>query len=272
VPVVVTAGARLPEAFAAAVGTAIKAAAPVGGKPLLDHVVNALRAAEGVGAIAVVGPVEALRGGTGAAPDHWVEEGATGPENVERGLKALAAREDSRSDGSVLLSASDLPFLHADAVRWLLEHAPGDADIVYPVIRRADHEASFPGSPNVWTPLADGHYTGGSVLLVRPAAIERNRTLIERVFAARKSQIGMAWLLGLPFVAKFARGRLTVAEAEARASRLTGCRCRALVGADPRLGVDIDTWAEYQWAERHVAAGAGGDVAPRKDPSAPCRV
>jgi hypothetical protein len=85
----------------------------------------------------------------------------------------------------------------------------------------------------------------------------------------------MAWLLGLPFVVKFARGRLTVAEAEARASRLTGCRCRALVGADPRLGVDIDTWAEYQWAERHVAATAaagGGDVAPRKDPSAPCRV
>jgi hypothetical protein len=123
----------------------------------------------------VVGPVEPLRAGTGAAPDHWVEEGATGPENVERGLKALAAHEDSRSDGRVLLSASDLPFLHADAVRWLLEHAPGDADIVYPVIRRADHEASFPDSPNVWTPLADGHYTGGSVLLVRPAAIERNR-------------------------------------------------------------------------------------------------
>jgi len=121
---------------------------------------------------------------------------------------------------------------------------------VFPILGRDAYEAEFPNSPNVWTKLKDGPLTGGSVLLVRPAAIERNATLIEKVFEARKSQLGMAKLLGVNIALKFATGRLRVADAEARASAITGCACRVLWDAHPHLACDLDAPAAFTFVER----------------------
>lgn len=148
-----------------------------------------------------------------------------------------------------LVCTSDLPFASADGIEALLQTAPQHADLVFPVVSRADYEARFPGSPNVWTKLSGGEYTGGSCLLVRPDALEKNSALIERVFAARKSQWDMARLLGIGFALRFKMGALTITQAEARASELTGCRCVALLGGDPRLSADVDTMADYNYAQ-----------------------
>ena len=256
VPAVVTAGGRLTGPLADAAGTDLKALAPVGGVPMLARVVTALRGCAGVGRIVVVGPVERVEAlACAAGADTVLPEGATGPENVERGLRDAAAEARTFAHGQALLAATDAAFLTPGAVASLLEQAGalGDADIVFPVIARADYERVFPGSPNVWTPLGGAEWTGGSLQMVRADALERNRALIERVFAARKSQWEMARLLGLGFALRFKMGKLTIADAEARASQLTGCRCRALVGADPRLAADIDDLADWQWAESFAA-------------------
>lgn len=244
-PAVVTAGGRLTGDLAAEAGTTIKALAPIGGTPLIHTALAALRAAKRIGTIAVVGPADALVQ-AGAAGDHTLEEGETGPENVRRGLAAVRA---DAGEGLVVVSTSDLPFVTSEAVDALLERAPADADIVFPVVTREAYLDVFPRSPNTFAPLAGRFYTGGSVLLVRPTAIERNHALIERVFAARKSQTRTALLLGLPFLLRFAARRLTIAQAEARASALTGCRCHALLGADPRLAMDVDTLDDYRYAK-----------------------
>ena len=152
-----------------------------------------------------------------------------------------------------MLTASDLPFLTAEALDDLLDRAPQDADLVFPILRKAHYEAVFPGSPGAWTRLSDGELTGGSTLLVRPAAIEKNAALIERVFEARKSQWAMARLLGLGLALKFGMGKLSIAEAETRASALTGCRCRVVWDAHPHLACDLDDEADFAYAEAHAA-------------------
>lgn len=245
VPAVITAGGRLSGALAGAAGTTLKALAPLGGAPLVAHVLAALRGCKGVGPVALVGPARELANVGGA--DLLLEEGATGPENVQRGLAAVASGE-----GLVLLCACDTPFVTSEAIRHLLSHAPQGADIVFPIVTRERYEAVFPHAPNTWTRLDNQELTGGSVMLVRPAALARNAALIEKLFKARKNQIGMARLLGPGFVLRFLLGKLTVAQAEARASQLTGCRCRALLGADPRLAADIDDLSDYEWAQRHA--------------------
>lgn len=261
IPAVVTAGGRLSGPLAEAAGTTIKALAPVGGAPLIEPMLRALAATPGVGQAVIVGPTRELAVLNGvAATVARIEEGATGTENMRRGLEAVEAEA---GEGHVLLCTSDMPFIEAGAIAWLLDNAPRDADIVYPVIRRADYDAAFPGSPNTWARLAGTEYTGGSILLVRPAAIRRNLALIEQVFHARKSQIGMAGLLGVPFVIRFLTGTLTVPQAEARACALTGCSCRALVGAPPQLAVDIDTLADYQWATARCTAASAAILGAR---------
>ncbi len=247
IPVVVTAGGRIAGELADAAGTTIKALAPVAHKPLIAFMLDAISNAPSVGSVVVVGPPELAPVLAAEYPNVClVPEGQTGPENVLRGLTALRAEI---ANGMALVCTSDLPFASMDAIAALLQTAPPNADIVFPVVSRADYESRFPGSPNVWTKLSGGEYTGGSCLLVRPDALEKNRALIERVFAARKSQWDMARLLGIGFALRFKMGNLTIAQAETRASELTGCKCVAQTGGDPRLSADVDTLADYRYAQ-----------------------
>lgn len=239
-PAVVTAGGRLEGALAQASGQEIKALAALDGQtPLIRQVLGALEDSGVVREAVVVGPLAHLEPHV-SAPHRLIAEGNGGIENLVRGLEAIEA-----GDGFALFAASDLPFLCADSVRWLVQNAPEDADIVFPITDRPRYEARFPQTPGAWARLEGRELTGGSVFLLRPAAIRRNRQLIERAFEARKSQLGMARLLGLGFALRFALGQLSVSAAERRVTELTGCRCRVLHDAHPHLACDLDTHEEW---------------------------
>jgi len=246
VPAVVTAGGRIDGAFAVKTGVEVKALCRLpDGRRLIDVVLGALRETPFVGRIVVVGPLADLADVALPANTTLIAEAATGPENVQRGIQAVA--DGGELPERLLLCTSDLPFVSAESLTQLAGMAPADAEIVYPVAERAVYEAAHRGSPNTFAKLAGREYTGGGAFLIDPRAIVANADLIAAVFHARKSQIGMARLLGLPSVLRFLTGRLTVAQAERRVTELIGCRCRALVGAPVELCADIDSLADYDW-------------------------
>jgi hypothetical protein len=182
---------------------------------------------------------------------HFMEEGQTGPENMVRGLLDLT---EAGVDGWALLCTCDLPFLTGEAICWLLDNAPEEADIVFPIVTKDAYETAFPGSPGTYAPIEGNQYTGGSVFLVRPSAIARNQALIERVFEARKGILSLARLGGFGLLWRLLLGALTIEYVEARASQLTGCRCRAVRHAPPPLAADIDTMEDYRFACGHLTA------------------
>jgi len=94
----------------------------------------------------------------------------------------------------------------------------------------------------------------GCAFLVRPEALERNRETINKTFLARKSQIGMARLLGPLFVARFLTHRLTVADIERRCLSLLGCSGRGIRGCAPELAMDIDGPEDYAMPSNTVRA------------------
>src|ERR1700678_2575089 len=100
---VVTAGGRVDEAFAAAIGTPVKALAPFGGGVLLDAVLAAIRGA-GIPDIAVVGGRE-LEPPRGAA--RLIPAAPDGATNISRALDAWPAGDD------LLFATCDLPFATA---------------------------------------------------------------------------------------------------------------------------------------------------------------
>lgn len=250
-PALITAGGRLAPEVAGASGATVKALALLEGEPFIGRVLAALRASGAISTIAVAGPVETLRA-AGVEADVWAEEGATGPENIQRGIAALRASGTLRGEERLLLCATDVVFLHSDTVRELIRIAAAvpDADIVFPIVRDHHYQRQFPGSPNVYVRLADGAFTGSSVQVVRPAAIEQNLTPIEKAFAARKSQWEMARLLGPAFIWRFVTRTLSSAEAVAKVSALTGLRCHAPIFEDARIAADVDTLADYRFACR----------------------
>jgi molybdopterin-guanine dinucleotide biosynthesis protein A len=243
IPVVITAGGRT--TFG---DHTVKALVTLGGVTFLERVLVILQSAPSVGRITVVGPseIETLTERFGVA---FLLEGKTGIANLQIGLDH--AQKDAGA-GHVLFVASDMPFLTVKSIETLLAVSISDADIIFPVTTKADFDHHFPHCPGAWTKLREGEVTGGSVFLLRPSAIAKNIALLERAFAARKSQVGMASLLGLPFIIAFLTHRLTIPAAERRVSQITGCQCFAYLNAPPELSCDIDTPEEYLWAQKHL--------------------
>ncbi|MGV3722331.1 MAG: NTP transferase domain-containing protein [Actinomycetota bacterium] len=241
--VILMAGGRISGDYAAAAGATVKALVSVGGEPIVRRVARVLRETRGIGRVCVVGPDEVRDAVAGLCA--WSPETGSALGNFKAGLEHLQPAGDSR----LLLCGTDVAALKAAALEDFIQRAPEAGDIWMPVVHRDPFEARFPDGRWVYVPLADGHFTAGSQFLVRPRAVLENLPLIESLFERRKSQVAMAGKLGLPFLFKLLTRRLRVHELEARASTLTGCRCRAVLDCHPELAFDIDNLAEWRYAE-----------------------
>ncbi len=256
IDVVLPAGGRIGGEFADEAGTEVKALIRLGGRTVLERTVVALRATRAMcGALSQSGRIRCGKRAdfvSEARTDVVLPEGDSGPENIFRALRYLrdnpAAGAGTADSRRVLIVTTDLPFLTADALRGFLLACPKTADICLPVITREAFQKPFPDSVNQYVPLRDGHWTLGCAFLVNADALERSRASIERVFAARKSQLAMALLLGPVFVLRFLLLRLGVPDIERRCARILGCAAAAVHGCAPELAYDIDLPGDYRYA------------------------
>ncbi len=215
-------------------GVPNKAFLRVAGKPLVERVVDALRATPQVRRVVVVAP--------DPVPEHLArlchrvlpDQGSL-LANVEAAVAALP-------DASwVLACAADLPLLSPQAVAHFLEAcAARPADFYYGIVRREDLEARFPGARKTFVRVREGSFTGSSLVLLRPDVLERVRPLVGHATEARKNPARLAALLGSAYVVKYLTGRLAVADVERRAFELTGLRGAAVVCPDPEVALDVD--------------------------------
>lgn len=258
VDAILPAGGRIAGAFAAQAGTEIKALIALGGQPMLELTLDALRATQQVGRIVVIGPDELKNHPATRAADAVLPEADSGPANVFRGLQWLEESDGGKqytqsSQGGarrVLVVTTDLPFLTSQAVGGFLEACPLNVDICLPVIRREAFQQRFPNTGGSYVYLSDGAWTIGGIFLFDAAAVTRNRVCIDRVFAARKSGVKMAMLLGPRIIARFLCRRLTVTHVQGRCEQMLGCSGAAVPGCAPELAFDIDLPEEYRYALR----------------------
>jgi GTP:adenosylcobinamide-phosphate guanylyltransferase len=233
--VVILAGAGRQSELTLAENVENKAWIEIGGRPMLAYVLEALQKTGVVGRIAVVGPAAAL------APlmeDYGiiaVAEGDTIPENLSRGVAALAPRSH------FLIASADIPFLTAEAVLDFLQCCkPYSHDVYYPIVSREDNDRRFPGVTRTYVRLRDGVFTGGNIFLASPAGVETALPRLERFFALRKSPLKLAASLGPIFVLKLLTRRLTLAELETHFSSLFGLKGKAVYSSYAEIGTDVD--------------------------------
>jgi GTP:adenosylcobinamide-phosphate guanylyltransferase len=248
--VILPAGGRIDEAFAKEVGTDVKALIRFDGQTILDRTLEALKASGRVKDTVVIGPAQVREAAAGKAT-HSIEEGATGPENIFRGLETVARNNPEAT--KVLLVTTDLPFLTPEIINRFLDACPPDVEIAVPLVRQSEYESRFPGSTATFVRLRDDSWTTGCAYVMDVKAMARIRPSIERVFEQRKSKVGMAKLLGPMFVAKFLAKRITLADVEGKIESLLGCSGKAIMGAPPELAYDIDYIDDYQYAVERMA-------------------
>ncbi len=212
---------------------------PLGDACMVEYVIKALRASGCVGRIVVVGP-EAIRRLPGAAGVEVFEPAGGLMDNVAAGLKHFEAPEN------VLVATADIPLLTPEAVRDFVRRC-GDrrADIYYPVVRDEVVERRYPGGRRTYVRLSDGRFTGGSLVLFRPAVFDRCRAMAQKFALHRKNPLKLAAIVGPVFVLRFLLRRLSLADAEKRVTSLFGVTGRAVVSGYPELAVDVDKPEDY---------------------------
>jgi 2-phospho-L-lactate guanylyltransferase (CobY/MobA/RfbA family) len=256
---VILAGGKAKPELQAVIGQTNRALALVHGKPLLRHVIDAVSTAGMDGG--PLGPITVI----GDLPDDPAYSRL--PDSGDFVANILAGLNAHRDAPYVLISTADLPFLTGAAVAEFVREAHAlaersEAGLVWPVVPVSICYARFPGIKRTALRLRDGELTGGNLALVRPPFLLAHGERIAAAYAARKSPVQLARLLGLGTLGrvvasqKLSPGLLSIAFLETRVSRLLGGPCRALVCASPEIATDLDRPSDF------TAIRASDEAAP----------
>lgn len=212
---------------------------PIAGRPMIAYVVEALAGSRYIRSIIVVGLPPEDRPPLPVPVTHLPAHGDLFS-NAEAGINhAITVNPDL--DG-IVVSSADIPLVTLEIVdRFIEDCLCTDHDVYYGVVERSVMENRFPTSQRSYVHLREGDFAGGDMILVRPGAIAANRDLWRQVADARKSAFSQARILGgiWPVLRLLAR-RMSLAEAEQRASRALNVRGRAVICRDPEVGMDVD--------------------------------
>lgn len=244
---IVLAGGPPDELAAMQPGAANKAFVKIGGVALVTRTLQALRASPSIDRIIVVAPPQTHDDPALAIADERRPDGKKITTSLESGLANLPPNED------VLVSASDMPILTVPAIEDFITRAKArNADIAYGCLEKNVHMAHYPEVPHTWARLRDGTYCGGGLITIKPRALPRLEHFIERLGKARKNPLHLASLFGWDMLARFAFGRLSIAQAEARGSHLLGAPVAAIVSPYAQTAVNVDRVSDIALAEKLV--------------------
>lgn len=229
----ILAGSRpgAPDAVAEAEGVSHKSLVEIAGKPMLAHVVAALRDA-GISRIAVSANDDTVRALALELGCEVLDTG-TGPSaSVAIGLEALGA--------PLLVTTSDHALLKGVWVRDFLNDTPQGSDVAILLARREAIEAAMPGSRRTYLRFADGHWSGCNLFLLATPNARLAIDTWKMVEADRKRPWRIAARLGIGMLLGYALGRLTLSAAIARLGRRIGVTASLVPARDGLAAVDVD--------------------------------
>ena len=234
--------------IAAELGVVHRPLLEVGGRPIIERVLVALRGAAEIGKVVLVAPPPVQAAASEEVVDARVLAGDSYVANMAGGVEATSPGSDH-----LLIITGDLPLITAAAVDdFVRQSLASDAVLCYAIIPKESSERQFPGGRRTYVRFREGTFTGGNAIVVTRDFVELHRHLLDRLFAVRKSPLKMASLLGVGFVFGLLTHRLTLPRAEARAGAILGARAAAIISAYPELGFDVDK-LEDLYLSRRVA-------------------
>lgn len=225
--------------MARAAGVSHKCLLPVDGRPMIQHVVEALLRSPSIGRVAVsIEAPEVLEGLPFGEDRARIR---TLPSAETPSLSVLAAIEALGSPLPLLITTADHPLLQPALIeRFCREAEAGGADIAAGLAPASVIQAAFPESRRTYLKLRDGHFSACNLFaLLAPEGLAAVR-FWRRVERERKRPWRIAKAFGLRMLLAYLTGRLTLEAALARISALAGARAGAVVLPVAEAAVDVD--------------------------------
>ncbi len=215
-----------------------KALVSIGGKPMIQWVLNALCDSNQVENIIIVGLDETSEI-TCKKPLSFVPDNGSMMSNIRRGVEEVTRVNPVSTH--TLLAACDIPGLKTEMVDWAIENSlPMQADIVYHVVADSVMEARFPGSNRSYTHLKDGSVCGGDLNVIANSIIRTHVELWERLSAARKNVFKQAAIFGLPLLVMLLLRAIDLKGAADYLSKRLELNCQAVLCPYAEMAMDVD--------------------------------
>lgn len=219
-----------------------KALLDMGGRPMLERVVNAVQGAKDVDEVVVVGlpPDTAEHHGLAfARPVHWVPEQGGFTPNLLGGVDyVLKHWPDTQA---VLGSSADIPTVTSDIVEAFIDTCrPWDKAVYYNFVTRETLEARFPHSNRTFSRLNGMEVAGGDMVILQAPKVAEHRELIVQLTNARKHPTKIASIVGIGTLLKFLFRRLTVDDVEGLATRFLGAPAKVVINPHAEIAMDAD--------------------------------
>lgn len=245
---IILAGGETPELLKAAQGSDApteRALLQVQGRHAIEYVLESLRDVPQIDQVIVVGLPGTLELISRIAPDVVrVQAASSLTDNVLAGMEAASSQQ-------FLLCTCDIPLVTSKTWREFLDKADKqNLAAAYPIAEKGAVERMFPGGKRTYATLIEGTFTGGNAFVLQPESEEQLSQLVEAAYRVRKNPLGLARLLGLGFVLKALRKKLSVIELQNKMSELLQCRAGAVVMDDVTIAFDIDKKEDYDLAEK----------------------
>ncbi len=230
--------------LAAAAGVSHKCLVPIGGKPLLTHVLTALAAVVGIESVRIsveAGAEEGLRAIAEASglPVQFVPAAANITDSVY-----LAAEGTT---GPVVVTTADNVLLTPAAVRQVADRLIAGDDTVVALARKEDVLAAHPAGQRNFYKFRDGNFSNCNLY----GLSQRGLVLAEAFRSGGqffKNPMRIARAFGIMNLIVMRYGIVSIDGAMRRLGARFGVRASALVLADGAHAIDVDNARTYSIA------------------------
>ncbi|MBQ6453597.1 MAG: nucleotidyltransferase family protein, partial [Coriobacteriales bacterium] len=176
---------------------------PINGKPMVEYIVDAMRASSMVDRIFVTAPTNEGLGDWVSKVDGVV---VTDGDFVQNGLAGGRAIVASASNPArpFLGCTGDIPAITPEAVDdFAVQSLASGVDFTYMFISKETMEGQIPGAQRSYFKLKEGTFTSGNMMLVSAERMQDVADFAQRFFEARKSPLQVAKMAPLGCLLKF---------------------------------------------------------------------
>lgn len=227
-------------------GVSCKALLPVGERPMVMRVLDALEAAPAVVAVIVCGDVERLRACDELRDRETSRRVRLVPSRTSPCTSVTAVLEEVGDARRVLVTTADHALLTPEMVEHFVSAAAGTgADVVVGLAPHEVVERAFPGVRRTVYRLRDGGFCGCNLFAFLTPGSRAAAEFWRRVETSRKKPLTVARIFGLWTLVLFAARRLTLKGALARMSRRLDLHLAAVELPFADAAVDVDTRADW---------------------------
>lgn len=240
--------------LAEAAGVACKSFVPVGGRPMVLRVLDALSAASHVGARILCGPSQALidqepelNASIEAGRVKWLESQTTPSLSTFHALQSLPHNTPA------LVTTADHALLTTQIVDFFCAEArQAGCDVAVGLASYEQVTTAFPETKRTAIKFKDGAYCGCNLFCFLNSQAYIAAQFWRQIEQERKKPLRMMRILGWWTVVRHLLGRMSLTDTLEHISSKMGIRAGAVILPFPEAAVDVDTIEDWRFAQSLV--------------------